>query len=136
MSRPVAVARDDDATAALEAVRREEARRIEAIRSNDTEAMSAILDDALLYITGSGEVYDKQRYIRAVQTHRLTYADDVELSESEYRADGDLVILAGLMRGHGRLDGDKQVFHFRSMRVWRRRASPWKLLAWQTTARG
>ena len=127
----VVAAAAGDGSSALEAVRCIEAQRIRAIRNNDADAMSAILDDDLLYISSTGQVYDKHSYLRAVQTHRLTYSEDIELTESEHRVEDDLVIMAGMMRGHARLDGDKQVYHLRSMRVWRRREAGWKLLAWQ-----
>jgi hypothetical protein len=38
------------------------------------------------------------------------------------------------MLGHARLDGEAQVYHLRSMRVWRRRDGVWRLLAWQSSA--
>jgi ketosteroid isomerase-like protein len=118
---------------ALEAVRSLESLRIHAIRANDTGTMRRILDDQFLYISSTGQVYDKERYIRAVHTHRLTYSEDIELTETEHRVDGDLVIMAGMMHGHARLDGERQVYHLRSMRVWRRREAGWKLLAWQSS---
>ena len=44
--------------------------------------------------------------------------------------DGDLVVVAGLMLGHARLDGEAKVYHLRSMRV--ASAGDWELLAWQS----
>jgi ketosteroid isomerase-like protein len=119
---------------ALAAVRRLERDRIEAIRENDAATMASILDDAFIHINSSGKIYDKAGYIHAVETHQLTYSGDVDLTETDHRVDGDLVIVAGLMLGHARLDGDAQVYHLRSMRVWRLRGTAWKLLAWQSSA--
>jgi hypothetical protein len=120
---------------ALDEVRALERSRIEAIRTNDVAAMSRILDPKFLYINSHGNIYDKRSYLRSVDTHQLTYAEDLELTESNHRVDGDLVIIAGEMLGHARLDGEPLVHHLRSMRVWRLRRSGWRLLAWQSTSR-
>lgn len=120
--------------AALEAVRKLERQRIEAIRTNDDDAMSDILDDDFIYINSSGTLFDKPAYIRAVDTHAITYSGDMKLTETDHRVDGDMVILAGEMLGHARVEGEPQVYHLRSMRVWRRRDDAWRLLAWQASA--
>jgi hypothetical protein len=122
-----------DVAPALAEVRLVEARRIEAIRNNDVAVMESILDDKFLYINSSGKVFDKAAYLNAVETHQLTYSADVQLTETDHRIDDDVVVLAGLMLGHARLDGEAQVYHLRSMRVWRRRGT-WRLLAWQASA--
>jgi hypothetical protein len=124
---------NDDA-ALLGTLRALEHRRIQAIRRNDYETMSEILDDKFLYISSHGALYDKETYLRAVSSHKLTYSEDVNLTETDHRIDGDVIILAGEMVGHARLDGEAQVYHLRSMRVWRRREAGWRLLAWQSSA--
>lgn len=121
----------DEAT--LQVVRELERLRIVAIRSNDANAMAGILDEKFIYINGSGKIYDRDSYITAVRTHRLTYSSDLLLTETDHRVDGDLVILVGMMLGHARLDGEEQVYHLRNMRVWRARGAEWKLLAWQSS---
>lgn len=118
---------------ALEEVRELEQVRIAAIRSNDADAMARILDDKFLFINGDGRIYDKADYIRSVRYHELTYSADLELTETDHRVDGDLVILAGMMHGHALLKGEQQVYHLRNMRVWRAREAGWKLLAWQAS---
>jgi hypothetical protein len=118
---------------ALEAVRRLEQVRIAAIRANDAETMAQILDEKFIYINGAGKLFDKRSYITAVRTHCLTYSRDLELTETDYRVDGEVVILVGLMKGHARLEQDQQVYHHRNMRIWRARGDDWKLLAWQSS---
>ena len=118
---------------ALEAVRRLEDVRREAIRHNDSATMDRILDAKFIYINHDGVVYDKPRYISAVSSHELTYSQDFDLTESEHRFDGDVVILVGMMLGHARLGGEPNVYHLRNMRVWRARDAAWKLLAWQSS---
>jgi ketosteroid isomerase-like protein len=119
--------------AALQAVRELEKVRIAAIRDNDAEAMARILDEKFIYINDTGKIYNRDSYITAVRTHELTYSSDVELTETDDRVDGDLVILVGMMLGHARLDGEQQVYHVRNMRLWRARGAEWKLLAWQSS---
>lgn len=121
----------DEAT--LQAVRELERLRIVAIRSNDANAMAGILDEKFIYINSSGKIYDRDSYTTAVRTHKLTYSSDLQLTETDHRVDGDLVILVGMMLGHARLDGEQQVYHLRNMRVWRARGVEWKLLAWQSS---
>lgn len=118
----------------LETLRALERRRIEAIRQNDVATMSSVLDDKFIYVNASGKIYDKQTYLTAVESHRLTYSSDVALTETDHRIDGDVVVIVGEMLGHARLEGEAEVFHLRSMRVWRRRADAWRLLAWQSSA--
>jgi hypothetical protein len=119
--------------AALQAVRELEKLRIIAIRGNDADAMAKILDEKFIYINAAGKIYDRDAYTTAVRTHELTYSSDVQITETDHRVDGDLVILVGMMLGHARLDGEQQVYHLRNMRIWRDRGSEWKLLAWQSS---
>lgn len=120
---------------ALEKVRELERTRLKAIRANDTEVMAQMLDDEFVYISSRGMIYDKRAYIDAVRNHELTYAGDLDLSESEHRIAGDVVILVGMMRGHARLGLEQDVFDHVNMRVWRSCETGWKMLAWQSTAR-
>jgi hypothetical protein len=124
---------DSNEAFALENVRALERIRIEAIRLNDADAMLRILDAKFICINDCGRVYDKDAYVNAVRTHQLTYFSDLDLTETDHRVDGDLVILVGMMLGHARLDGEQQVYHHRNMRVWRARGAEWKLLAWQSS---
>jgi hypothetical protein len=124
----------DKEAVVLATLRGLERRRIEAIRANDVGTMDSILDEKFLYINSGGKIYDKGAYLRAVSSHQLTYSADVDLTETDHRIDGDIVIIAGEMLGHARLDGEPQVYRLRSMRIWRRRESGWKLLAWQSSS--
>jgi hypothetical protein len=119
--------------AALQTVRELEKVRIAAIRENDADTMATILDEKFIYINDSGKIYDRDSYITAVRTHELTYSSDLELTETDDRVDGDLIILVGMMLGHARLDGEQQVYHVRNMRLWRLRGAEWKLMAWQSS---
>jgi len=124
---------NDADEAALQTVRELEKRRIAAIRDNDADTMAKLIDDKFIYINDSGKIYDRDSYLIAVRTHELTYSSDLQLTETDHRVDGDLIIIVGMMLGHARLDGEQQVYHVRNMRVWRARGAEWKLLAWQSS---
>ncbi len=124
---------DNPEAAALRQVRALERIRIAAIRKSDADARLRLLDPIFIYITDCGELYDRASYIQSVRTHQLSYASDLELTETDHRVDGDVLILVGMMHGHARLESDMQVFRNRSMRVWRARVTGWKLIAWQSS---
>ena len=118
----------------LDLVRTLERRRIVATRANDSEALEPLLHDQLIYVNSVGEVYDKDAYLRHIRTHSLTYDADFDVRESHVRLLDDTIVLAGVMLGHARLEREQQVFHFRCIGVWRKDASQWRLLAWQSSS--
>ena len=122
-----------DADRRLRAVRAAEERRVAAIRTNNSVAIARMLDDQFIYINARGMIYDKDSYLAAVRSRALTYSPDLELTETDFRVDGDVVIIVGLMLGHARIEREQHVYHHRNMRVWRERQGEWKLLAWQSS---
>jgi uncharacterized protein DUF4440 len=119
---------------ALETVRGLERRRIEATRANDVAELEPLLHDQLIYINSAGQTYSKQQYLEGIRSHALTYDRDFDVHETEVRAFDDLVILAGIMLGHSRLDGEQQVFHFPCIGVWRNGGGRWGMIAWQSSS--
>jgi ketosteroid isomerase-like protein len=118
----------------LTAVRALERRRIEATRANDVAALSALLHDQLIYVNSAGQIYDKAHYLHGIGSNALTYDRDFDVRETHARALDDLVILAGVMLGHSRLDGEQQVFHFPCIGVWRKEVDAWRMIAWQSSS--
>jgi hypothetical protein len=118
----------------LETVRALERRRIHATSANDVEALAPLLDDNLIYINSAGEMYDKQKYLRAIRTRGLTYDADFDVRETQTRVMDRLVILGGVMLGHSRLDGERQVFQFPCLSVWREQDGDWRMVAWQSSS--
>lgn len=123
-------------TGDLGAVRALEKRRIEAMRANDVDALAPLLDDQLIYVNSAGEIYDKQAYLNGIRTRALTYDRDFDVRGMEVRVLDNVIILAGLMLGHSRLDGEQQVFHFPSISVWSKDSGDWRMLAWQSSSGG
>ena len=124
----------DENRSALDAVRSLERQRIEATRTNDVEALAELLHDQLIYINSAGETYGRRRYLSDIATHSLTYDRDFDVHETEVRQFDDLVIIAGIMLGHSRLDGQQQVFHFPCIGVWRKDEDKWRMVAWQSSS--
>jgi len=118
----------------LNAVRALERRRIEATRENDADALAPVLHDQLIYVNSVGGVFDKGRYLKSIRSHSLTYDRDFDVRETEVRVLDDVIILAGMMLGHSRVDGEQQVFHFPCIGVWRKDSGEWRMLAWQSSS--
>lgn len=118
----------------IETVRTLERRRIEATGANDVASLAPLLDDSLVYINSVGDVFDKQHYLHALESRRLSYDRDFDVRETDYRALDGLVILVGVMLGHSRLDGEQQVFHFPCIGVWRKDSGGWRMIAWQSSS--
>ena len=120
--------------ASLESVRTLERCRIEATRTNDVDRLEPLLHDQLIYVNSAGEIYDKARYLNGIGTHALMYDRDFDVHETNAEALDDLVVLAGIMLGHSRLDGEQQVFHFPCIGVWRKDSGGWRMIAWQSSS--
>jgi hypothetical protein len=126
--RPARVVEDD-----LSLVRGLERRRVTATRTNDVAALAPLLHDRLIYVNSIGEIYDKPGYLQQIRTNSLSYDADFDVHEKEVRWLDNLVVMAGLMLGHARLEGEQQVFHCRCLSVWRNDADGWRMLAWQSS---
>ena len=118
----------------LKAVRELEQLRIEATRRNDADVLAPLFHEQLIYVNSAGEVFDKERYLKSIRTHKLTYDRDFDVRETEVRVLDNVIILAGVMLGHSRLDGEQQVFHFPCIGVWRKDSDQWRMLAWQSSS--
>ena len=121
-------------TTELDAVRALERRRIEVTRANDADGLGPLLDDNLIYVNSAGGIYDKPSYLRKIRTNCLTYDEDFDVRETEVRVLDNLIIFAGVMLGHSRLEGEQQVLRFRCLAVWRKDRAGWRMLAWQSSS--
>jgi ketosteroid isomerase-like protein len=124
----------DAETTELDAVRALERRRIELTRANDADGLEPLLDDKLIYVNSAGGIHDKTGYLRKIRTNSLTYDEDFDVRETEARVLDNLIIFAGVMLGHSRLEGEQQALRFRCMSVWRKDSAGWRMLAWQSSS--
>lgn len=121
-------------TTELDAVRALERRRIEMTRANDADALAPLLDDQLIYVNSAGEIDDKSGYLRKIRTNCLSYDEDFDVRETEVRVLDKLIIFAGVMLGHSRLEGEQQVLRFRCLAIWRKDNAGWRMVAWQSSS--
>lgn len=121
-------------TTELDAVRALERRRIEVTRANDADGLEPLLNDQLIYVNSVGEIEDKRGYLRKIRTNCLTYEDDFDVRETEVRVLDDLIIFAGVVLGHSRLQGEQQVLRFRCLSIWRKDDAGWRMIAWQSSS--
>ena len=124
----------DVKTTDLDTVRALERRRIEMMRANDADALEPLLDENLIYVNSLGGMYDKPSFLRKIRTNCLTYDDDFDVRETEIRLLDNLIIFAGVMLGHSRLEGEQQVLRFPCLAVWRKDDAGWRMLAWQSSS--
>lgn len=117
----------------LRAIRELEAQRLAAMRANDPEMLDALLAANMIYIHESGQLYHRDKYIRAIASRDLLYRDDINLEEEEIQPLDNAVIVIGIMRGHGFLDGEQQVFHVRYLALWICIEESWRLAVIQKT---
>jgi len=124
----------DVGTTELDVVRTLERRRIEMTRANDADALAPLLDENLIYVNSAGQIDDKPSYLRKIRTNCLTYDEDFDIRETEVRVLDNLVIFAGVMLGHSRLEGEQQVLRFRCLAIWRKDRAGWRMIAWQSSS--
>jgi ketosteroid isomerase-like protein len=117
----------------LETLRFLESLRLEAMRANNAPALEALLSPDMVYVHESGRLYHRDAYLKAIETHELLYQEDVELTEEEVVVAPQAMFMFGVMRGHGMLDGEQQVFHLRYGAAWLSQGSAWKLAMVQKT---
>ena len=87
----------------LNTVRQLEQLRIQATRENDADVLAPLLHEQLIYVNSIGAVFDKNRYLKSIRSHSLTYDRDFDVRETEVRVLDDVIILAGMMLGHSRV---------------------------------
>ena len=116
----------------LKTVRELERLRIEATRRNDADVLAPLLDEQLIYINSAGAVFDKEHYLKGIRTHSLTGDRDFDVLETEVQALDDVIILVGIMLGPSGRNGERPVFHFPCIGVWRKHSGRWRMLAWQS----
>lgn len=118
----------------LKAVRELERLRIEATRQNHADVLAPLLHEQFIYVNSAGEVFDKDHYLRSIRTQSLSYDRDFDVLETEAQVLDDVIFLVGVMLGQSGLDGERQVFHFPCIGVWRKNSGRWRMLVWQSSS--
>ncbi len=123
------VAQDSVAARVLAA----EDRRFAAMLGADTAALRSLLADDLAYTHTTGSKQDKTAFLRSLGSGELRYTsiEPVERAVRVMGGDGAVVVGRSNMKVEAR--GQLRVLSVRYLAVYRREATGWQLVAWQST---
>ena len=110
-----------------------EDRRFAAMIHADTAALRTLLADDLAYTHTTGSKQDKAAFLGSLGSGELRYTsiEPTERAVSLLGRDGAVVVGRSNMKVQA--GGQLRVFSIRYLAVYRREASAWQLLAWQST---
>ena len=110
-----------------------ERRRCDAMLGNDNAALDAVLDPDLQFCHATGAVDNKAAYLAKMAAGRIRYVG-VSWSEDTVTplADG-AAMLTGRMTTDVEVEGVAKKLENRSITVWRKTDSQWRLVAFQST---
>jgi len=116
-----------------EEVKAADTARVLCTLRGDTDRLSRILSDSLIYGHADGRVQTKEVFLAAVRTNRIKY-DAYDYQETRITKVTDDV---AIMTGHAQLKastGTEHVaFALRFLSVWRKENGEWRLFAYQSS---
>ena len=120
----------------LEEIRSLERTRFAAMISGDLTALSALLDDNLIYVHSNGRADSKNEYLDSLRQGQIGYLDISVDSDRHWQADGCFVLMQ-FVSARMRLEVEAEPVErsLTIMSVWRHAPSGWRLIAMQSTAR-
>ena len=107
-------------------------RRVAATLANDFPALEEIYDDALVYTHSNARKDTRAVYLGDMRAGHAKYVK-FELDGIETVIAGDTAIRTGKMLGEVLARGNHVKLNSAFTQVWVRRASGWKMIAWQAT---
>ena len=117
----------------IEAVKRSEERRLNAMRANDAATLKELLADDLVYVFSTGFVENKTGYLAALERGTTKYEDDLHIRDVEIRAFSENAVLTGVLETHILLDGERQHLVNRFTMLWVKNENNWQMSTWQST---
>jgi len=117
----------------IEAVKRAEEQRLNAMRTNDAATLKELLADDLVYVFSTGFVENKIGYLTALEAGTTKYEDDLHIRDVEIRAFSENAVLTGILESHILLDGERQHLVNRFTMLWVKNENNWQLSTWQST---
>jgi uncharacterized protein (TIGR02246 family) len=110
-----------------------DARRVQALLSNDFEALEDLLTDDLTYVHSNGHLDTKDTYIGALRSEATRYLS-MEMSGLSVRADGNTAVVAGTFEARVQTRNGEVNPKPRVLIVYVKRDGRWQMLAWQSTS--
>jgi ketosteroid isomerase-like protein len=122
-----------EVTAAVEReVLETDARRVQALLSNDFAALEDLLADDLTYVHSNGHLDTKDTYIGVLRSGATRYLS-MEMSGLSVRADGNAAVVAGTFEARVQTRNGEVNPKPRVLIVYVKRDGRWQMLAWQST---
>jgi uncharacterized protein (TIGR02246 family) len=110
-----------------------DARRVQALLSNDFEALEDLLTDDLTYVHSNGHLDTKDTYIGALRSGATRYLS-MEMSGLSVRADGNTAVVTGTFEARVQTRNGEVNPKPRVLIVYVKRDGRWQMLAWQSTS--
>ena len=123
----MSIARSDSMNEQTEIEQAEDQLRAAMLRS-DTSSLDALIDDELVFVGADGGVYSKSDDLALHRSgeERISLLDAAEL---HIQAGPDMAVVSVLATMAGVFQGHAFQGRFRYLRVWRKRASGWRVVA-------
>jgi 2-dehydropantoate 2-reductase len=118
-----------------QAVLAADARRRAAMVAGDADALRGLLGDDLTWTHSSGKTDDKTAFLAGIASGAVIYSA-LDVPEVAVARHGDVFVCHGTLDGRASRDGVEKTLRNRFLGVWKRRASGFELVAWQSTGIG
>ncbi len=119
-------------TAAEQAVRAADAKRIQATVANDLQALDKLLGDDLTYTHSSGVMEGKTQILDKLRSGATRY-HTIAPSDVQVRVYADAAVMTGRAAINVTVDGRTSDLQLRFTSVYARRGGGWQFVAWQST---
>jgi ketosteroid isomerase-like protein len=109
-----------------------EEKRQEAMLAGDVRALELLFADDAVYTHSSGNVHDKQGYLKAFADREFVY-EAIAIDDRRLVPVGDAVLIFGRSVHDVMFKSGLKRLNARFLSVWVRRDGTWRHVAWQTT---
>ncbi len=113
-------------------IRRQEARRFEAVVRGDVAALDEILSEDLAYTHATGVFETKPEFIAKLTSGQLKY-ESFTPEDMRVRVYGTTGVVTGVARVKVRVQGEALNFQLRFTDVYVKTGDRWQMVAWQAT---
>jgi ketosteroid isomerase-like protein len=109
-----------------------DARRVEALLSNDFPALEGLLADDLTYVHSNGHLDTKDTYIGVLRSGATRYLS-MAMSGLRVRLEGNTAVVTGSFEARVQTQNGEVNPKPRVLIVYVKRDGRWQMLAWQST---
>ena len=107
--------------------------RCSAMIAADSEALSRLFDDELVWTHSSARTDTKASFLEALKAGGTRYLE-IKRTDEVIRVHGKLAVITGTAEMQAVLKGEQKQLRNRYTNVWVNRGDSWKMTAWQSTA--